>query len=721
MTQDPSEWVLQEISRTLAQFFDRYPDDLIIGARLMMGQVNDLEMMQLISHRATVKVVHDNFKVIATLLSGIDETNVVATLTDTVNVLTECQKMKIRYAEPTLRIYEEFLELHQMRTVEEIAQYGHKITFEDAGDPGRFKDTIEVLQRLSSIADALGTYLRRGGLGDRLASLLEVITDIERLQTDINHVYFRIDGHRTRFPDYPVLNLLTVHWRSIVTDELRRLRGHAELRPEVKTKTFQSEDQVVVLLEIQNVGRSPADNITIELHQDDSFELIGTGSMEFEIVPSQGSITVEFTISPRTVTPYLSFDLTYDDAESKSKKLAFGDRLEKNTHVREFITTPNPYHAGTALAGKNKSVFYGREQELRYLQQSLISYPTNVVVVLYGQRRSGKTSLLYQLAETDILKPHIPIYIDMQNISLGLTTSEFLYRIAYAISKGMNSAGINTMVPEREQQRDFTILDLDRYLDHVGSLIEQRAIVLMIDEFEIIESKVSDGSIEPEIFHYLRSLMQHRSGINFLFAGVDSIQQLTRDYWSVFFNIAHLRKLSSLDEQASIRLITEPVQGYLEFDPFAVEKIRRLTGDQPYFIQLICYHLVFHCNETRKNYATINDINTVLKSVMLTGASHFRYAWDIATSEERVLLAILAQKGGSEGKSLSLIDIQQENQRFGLSYDYQNALQRLIDRDLVQSSAGGTKFNLPVGLIREWIRQEKPIKRVILEQKSLAV
>src|SRR5207249_8141367 len=114
-------------------------------------------------------------------------------------------------------------------------------------------------------------------------------------------------------------------------------------------------------------------------------------------------------------------------------------------------------------------------------------------------------------------------------------------------------------------------------------------LVILIDEFEILEQKVTEKLLDREMFPYLRSLMQHRRGINFLLSGTQTLKQLTAEYWSVFFNIARHHRLSKLSEEGATKLITEPVKQYLTYDPFAIAKIRRMTADQPYLIHLICW------------------------------------------------------------------------------------------------------------------------------------
>jgi hypothetical protein len=307
----------------------------------------------------------------------------------------------------------------------------------------------------------------------------------------------------------------------------------------------------------------------------------------------------------------------------------------------------------------------------------------------------------------------------MQHEIYGLSTSKLFYRLAVAIYRDLKAVGLPIAPPSAEDFAHDPTFAFDQFLDDAEEARGQRNLIIMIDEFEILELKVSEKVLDWEIFEYLRSLMQHRRGINFLLSGTHSIEQLTKGYWSVFFNIARHHRLSKLHGNASRQLITQPVKGYIEYDPLAIEKIRLLAADQPYLIQLFCRSLVTHCNRSRKSYITINDVNTVQNEVMETGQIHFKWLWEQATLEERLILSIVAQEGGEEGRALSLKKIKEVYQHHGLFYHHEtilHAIERLIEADIVERIAEGTHFRVPIGLIRKWLLEVKPLRRVLQEE-----
>ncbi len=714
-TQDEVGWIRLESARTLAHYFDLHMNNLIAGARALIAKGVDLSVYDLISQRTSNPVVANVFHVIVDFFFGLDETNVQARLEGAVRAFEETKNIK--YGEEMWLVYRELYRLHRMRTIEEIARYKYVMDESIPANTIYFEDTLRLFPQITSITNSLAVYLRREGLGDRLASLLEATTNIEALYTSLEGDYLRPLVQKSRLSERLIFAFLLKRWRNIVTTELIRLRGKADLRLELQTRIVQQEEYISVWVTIRNEGNSPADTVRVILRASQDFSVISEETIVFETIPSRSALSGEFTIKANCARPHLTFELIYSDASSKEEKMLFGERLEIQETKQEFRRIPNPYKAGAPI--HDQEMFYGRKEDLEFLRKNLTNTMANTAIVLYGQRRSGKTSLLYQLVNTPILSPHIPVYIDMQNESLGINIGKFLRDIAYYTHRALKNEGLPINRPNLKDFDEDPTFVFNLFLDDAESLLGERKLVILIDEFDILEQKVNEKALPREIFEYLRSLMQHRRGINFLFAGARSIEQLTAGYWSVFFNIARHHRISMLGEEASAQLITRPVEGFLEYDSFAIKKIQQLTANQPFLIQLVCRALVDHCNLLQKNYVTINDVNTVLDDVMETGEIHFKWIWEQATQEERILLSILAQEGGEERRLLSLADIEEVYEHHGLLYNQKKVLQalrELTQNDIIESASKGTHFRILLALSQRWLRETKSLRRVMLEE-----
>ncbi len=744
---DKSDWVRQEAARALASAFDHYRVDLLVYIQLMIVKNVEPATFLQISYNATAPFVQQIFRNLAPLLpqpndakSGLNETNIVSLLATAVKTLRDRQVRSLRYGEETLLVYEELYRLFAIKTIDDIAQYhccddllpdakNFRLPDEKAT---HFKIVSPLFAFLQPIAHEVGRYLQREDVNDRVAALLEAISAIEAMNAKVRQAYSTVIGDETldNLPDHRMFELLIKRWHTIINTKLSELRGKADLKVELKTPRLRQEEQVAFLLAIRNEGRSSAHQIKITLLSSNDFIPVGKSSFTIDILPGSREEAIEFCIQPRTSLPSLNFEIVYNEVDAKLNDAPIikqsGHKLELSTSKQVFKPIPNLYTMG--LPVHDSKMFYGREEDINILKDNLTRTRAKTVVVLFGERRSGKTTLLLHLVNTPVLEQHIPILVDMQTEALNISISRLLRNIAYKIFKEFHKRGIPLHPPRRDEFEDDPTFAFNKFLDETEEQLLDRKIIVLIDEFEILETQVQQGNLKPELFWYLRGLMQHRESINFLLSGTHKIEKLMKDYWSVFFNMAFHHRLSHLSPKGATDLITNPVAGYLEYEFYVVQKIRELTADQPYLIHLICRALVDHCNQQCKAYVTMNDVNTVLSDVLQTGGEHFSWILDQIAPVDRVVLSALAEKGGEEGRLLSLLDIYETcTARFvSLTTDaLLETLKKLSDLEVIASKnddsqidrAERARYHIPVGLIRIWLRREKPLEVVLREEK----
>ena len=164
-----------------------------------------------------------------------------------------------------------------------------------------------------------------------------------------------------------------------------------------------------------------------------------------------------------------------------------------------------------------------------------------------------------------------------------------------------------------------------------------RTCCLLFDEFEELQRRVEDGRLQPEIFQFLRNLMQHDSRVDFVFSGTHKLEELGAEYWSILFNIAAYKPITFLSDDDMLRLIRNPIADYnLEYDPLAEERIIKVTAGHPYFSQLVLHEMVVLHNETQRSYMTVMDVDNGLERIVERGEAHFKFIWSESSEEERL-------------------------------------------------------------------------------------
>jgi hypothetical protein len=528
--------------------------------------------------------------------------------------------------------------------------------------------------------------------------------------------------NREWLPDYSPLIENTVvaaiihRWSGIVTAEIEDLRGRAQLSVILKTKRLVPSEQTIVALDIHNSGRSAAENVIAILDDNPAYN-IHSSPQEIPFLPPGRTREVRFTIDPQVIDRFrISLSLAYDDRSHQNMSLAFGDMVHLLPPVRDFSPVSNPYMPGTPLR-PGSILFFGREDLFEFIAENAGYRAFRNVLILVGQRRTGKTSALLRLDEH--LPPHLlPVYIDCQSLGVIPGMPALLEELAWYIADALARRDITVDVPELEQwQKDPTHLFQRRFLPQVKNLLPpDTTLLLVFDEFEAFENLVADGILPSTFFTYLRHLMQHGEQLNFIFVGTRRLEEMTTNYWSVLFNIALYRKIDFLSADAATRLITEPVAPNLIYDDLAIDKILRVTAGHPYFLQLMCYTLVKRANTQRTGYVTISDVNAGVDEMLSLGEVHFAYLWKRSTSTERALLTAVAHLMDPYAPFISE-DLLQYLQQYAVQPDpasVTTALNHLVERDILRevTEETSTLYELKLGLVGLWVAKNKSLSKL---------
>ena len=151
----------------------------------------------------------------------------------------------------------------------------------------------------------------------------------------------------------------------------------------------------------------------------------------------------------------------------------------------------NPYVAGSPIRGEE--MFFGRDGVFEWLRSHLIGRFQHNAIVLYGERRTGKTSVLYQIPRRIDDPAFIPVFIDLQQLSLDSVAS-FFWQFAIKVWGGLRRVqGVGRI--ERPRQEDFrdapSVAFSEVFMPQVEAAIGERQLLVMFDEFNRIRAKVN--------------------------------------------------------------------------------------------------------------------------------------------------------------------------------------------------------------------------------------
>ena len=369
----------------------------------------------------------------------------------------------------------------------------------------------------------------------------------------------------------------------------------------------------------------------------------------------------------------------------------------------------NPYIAGNPVTGE--AMFFGRESVFAFVRQALTGQHRDNVIVLYGQRRTGKTSSLYQM-HRHLDARYLCIFVDLHGLALN-GVDGFLWDLANTIVRALRKEHQIDLPPLKRS--DFTpdarATFENEFLPQIWNAIGDRHILLMLDEVMRLQEQIEAGRLDKSVFEYLRHLMQHSDRLNFLFSLGSGLEEMEKEY-AFLFSVGLYRKISFLTRDSATALITQPVKDYYKFEPSAVDRIFSITSGHPYFTQLLCHSLFNQWLQHRRPLIRVDDVNPVLNDVVERGLAVLKQVWDDSTPGEKAVLAALAAATGKRSHPIGLAEI--DRAWAGLDVvipenEKARAMRSLIARDVI---IGEDKYQFAIELQRLWIQKYEKLEWV---------
>jgi hypothetical protein len=368
----------------------------------------------------------------------------------------------------------------------------------------------------------------------------------------------------------------------------------------------------------------------------------------------------------------------------------------------------SPFIVGNPVTGPE--MFFGREDIFADVARALRGRHRDNVVTIHGQPRTGKTSVLYQLPRY-LGDQYFSVLVDVHALALdGL--SGFLWELARYLIRMINRSNIASVeLPARAQFDHDARIALEELLETVGEQIGQRRLVVMFDEAIRLHDEVRTGRLEPEIFQYLRHLVQRYEWLDFVFClGVD-LDSIPAEFTSVL-GVGLYKHVSFLPEDAARELLTAPVEGYYELTPDAQRRVLRLTSCHPYYTQLMGHCLFTLWSERKKQVLSVADVNAALDLALELGAGNLASIWADSSPAERALMAGVALESTRYAQRVSRRDVGRAwaDARVQLPEDeVDRAERRLIGREILRDQR---QYVFAVDLQRLWVRRRRRLERV---------
>ena len=423
--------------------------------------------------------------------------------------------------------------------------------------------------------------------------------------------------------------------------------------------------------------------------------------------------------------------------------------LSTREAVRSGDLGSSPYIVGSPVDVDREDMFFGRADIMERIKRQLGTSTHANVVLLEGNRRTGKTSILQQLGRADVLPGWIPVYCSFQGAEghesrVGITTREVFRLFAREIGRALYDSGVETWFPgqpDRDPDRSFKAafrVALDRAFagEHVFEMLQlyiaaaveaasPRRVLLMLDEFDKLHEGIDAGITSPQVPENLRHLLQHQPDLCAIIAGSRRLKRLREQYWSALFGLGYRLGVSALPVDEARRLVTQPVEGRLDYLPRARDRLVELCARHPFLIQSLCNRVFEQAASGGTPTITVEAVEQAATE-MVRDNEHFQTLWDYAGSARRRLVLALCDRlsKGPDAVTLNLLETTlRENgipvHRFSELSDDVAELRELELIEFDDSYRGGT-YRLSVPLMAEWLKVNVDFDDVVKRAKQEA-
>ncbi len=383
----------------------------------------------------------------------------------------------------------------------------------------------------------------------------------------------------------------------------------------------------------------------------------------------------------------------------------------------------NPYITGTPI--NNKKKFFGRDDLFRFIEDNLLQGAS--VILLHGQRRIGKSSVLAQIPHfLSHLKQFIFIPLSLEGQSQS-SLADILHHLATGIVRYLNLPEEQVKIPTKlTLESKPTVFTTDFFIQIYEALGDRKP-VLLLDEFDTVGDR-NDQTTTEDFFRHLQSLILTQPTrfclIPVVGRRLDDLETLVS-----LFRQAPRKEVGLLEKNHTERLITKPAEGILEYDPLAIEHIWLVTAGHPYFTQVLCSVLFEKARDKYEDEVadwqkiSTEDVDQNIDEAIEradNGLAWFRQGLPIA---ERVVFAAIAemQKRSRPDPWKLLTD-----QGVIVTHELEEALETLktagfiIERELSELSRDRPySYAITVELVRCWFIKRHSLRTEILELDKL--
>lgn len=303
----------------------------------------------------------------------------------------------------------------------------------------------------------------------------------------------------------------------------------------------------------------------------------------------------------------------------------------------EFVEIANPFRDyASGVPVDDPDMFFGREAMLEEIVNHLTRRPLGRCYGLYGQKRSGKSSLIGQVRSTIDPSEAIVCQLSMGTIDRTAITTSFVNEVLDQLRENLATrlssgtfANLLTRWPEPKEIAASPLASFRKAGNATRALLRRDGqseprIILIVDEFTYLYELLRRDHVAPADQHQLRDFMRQWKGwleaklFSALIVGQDTMPAFLNAFANEF-SVMHIERLDYLSPTETESLADNPIRksdGSSRFTGFALPRIHEYTGGHPFFTQIVCDRIVTLANEQRRTDVSDFDVDAAIQTLL---------------------------------------------------------------------------------------------------------
>jgi len=295
---------------------------------------------------------------------------------------------------------------------------------------------------------------------------------------------------------------------------------------------------------------------------------------------------------------------------------------------KEAVATPyprkymldNPFDISRPATGR---MFFGRSEETEKLERELCEEEHGKALILYGPRRSGKSSLCKHFIERRVRLPFWGVLFSLQNFTRHNEEAILRY-LSDAVSREFEKQ-LALPAPDWQSYKDSDPqVRFHRLLRECIAQVPNTRLILALDELGGTLESYEQKILDYRFFTYWKELMNEVHQLSLILAlPTSSHKTLTSHEFVNAFSFADNLPVAFLDTESAQQLLVDPLQERnIGIFPGTLALAIKLTGRNPYYMTLLGQHLIHLLNrEPNKEQITDEDIRMVVEQIIMSSSS----------------------------------------------------------------------------------------------------